>query len=258
MSTISPLISPAPATIGSLGPEVCTRLENRQADLSRSYVWLKDSLIELTTNTQLRDDFDELEVWTSEMYLNETDTEYPFSDLMPALTDAITGSAITTLNMATLDMMIWVDPPTNSRRVKLDMTHYQQADKASFPTSTGRPAEWYRFGDAIGFSPKPDAAYKVQGRILRYHPINTVAPETTPILLNSEWHDILIWMAVQRGFMELQEFSKANSIRVMLHGDPEDPGKLGLVQSTKKRHKREAFRSSGRLRPRIRNYGWGR
>jgi hypothetical protein len=60
-----------------------------------------------------------------------------------------------------------------------------------------------------------------------------------------------------RGFAELLEFEKSQEIRTMLQGDPKFPGKSGLIESIKKRRKREAWRSEQPLRPVLRGYGWG-
>ena len=257
MSTVSPYLGGIPTTIGDLANRVVKKLENRTSLIGDAYEWVRDSLIEVTTNTDLRDDFDELEIWGSPFTLNSSDTEYDFSNLMPAYTDPLTDAPGVTYNMATLDVLLWSDPPLNNNRIQLVQSHYQRTDRG-VATTKGQPAEWYRFGNMIGFNPSPDKAYQVQARILRMHPISDPAVELTEILVGPEWYEVIVFGALERGYIDLQEFDKANSIHVLLHGDPKYPAKVGMLHGAKKRRKREAHRQSGCLQPVLRGYNWGR
>ena len=237
MSTVSTYTGRYFVTIGDLANRVCEKLENRTSLFVQACSWVKDSLVEITSNTDLRDDFDELEIWGNPFALTAGPPfiqEYSFSNLLPTVFDPVTNAVIDTVNMATLDVMIWTDPPTNSVRQQLGVTHYQDADRATTPQG-GQPSEWYRFADTIGFNPPPDKAYQVQARILRYHPIDWAAIQITEILLNIDWHEIIVWGAVERGYMSLQEFDKAANIHTLIHGDPKYPMKVGLLQGAKKR-----------------------
>jgi hypothetical protein len=103
----------------------------------------------------------------------------------------------------------------------------------------------------------PNAAYQVQARVLRRHPITDAALSTTVILLPREWNEVLEWAAAIRGFMELLEYEKAAAVRSLLYGDPKHPEKPGLIEGVKKRRKREAWRQTVGLRPVVAAYGWG-
>ena len=136
-----------------------------------------------------------------------------------------------------MDFLIWIDYPTNQQRCQLVPTQFQEADKyQSFPSL---PVEWYRFGSTIGFEPTPNQNYQVQARIQRKHPIldwfnqfNQLSQ--TPILLQNEWFKVLEWAAAMRGFAELLEFEKVNSIKQLLWGDPAHPNdNPGLIASVK-------------------------
>lgn len=168
--------------------------------------------------------------------------EYDFSDIIPA------GE----VNDATLDIMMWIDPPTNLIRRKLRATSYQEADKFQILNAT--PNSWYRFGDTIGFIPVPDKTYQVQPRILRQHPFQENLLEASTILLPRNWNEILVWAAAERGFAELLEYEKAAAIHAMLHGDPKYPERPGLISGRKKRREREDWRSEKPLRPIVRRY----
>lgn len=235
------------ATIADLGAEALVRCENR-SDTARANIWVKDALLEIAGNADYRDEFDDLEVLGPPFILTIGTQEYPMDALVPA------GD----YNLATLDVLIWTDPPTNSNRLRLDYTHFQEADVTQ--VANQRPTAWYRFGANIGFNCSPDNAYQVQARVLRRHPIadNSGDIGTTVVLLPREWHEIIIWAACIRGFMELLEFEKAGEIRQMLYGDPKDPKKPGLVNSVKRRRQLEQWRQQSQLRPSVRGYGWGR
>lgn len=251
-----PVLSPSGVLqffIDDLVNEVLLRTENRTTDTARARIWLRDALLEITANPVLRDEFDELEVLGplfnltgGASILAGSIQEYAFSNIVPA------GD----YNIATLDVLLWTDPPTNSNRIKLEETHYQASDKVN--PFTGQPAEWYRFADTIGFVPAPQLAYQVQARIYIQHPINDNLPGQTLILINRDWNEILIWEAVRRGFAELKQYETAQEIYMMLHGDPNDSSKPGLLYGRKKRRAKESFRDSVPLRVKKRAYGYGR
>lgn len=224
--------------IEDLENEVILRTENRTTDTSRADVWIRDSLIELTSDPDFRNEFCELEEYGPLYNLTPQQQEYQEAG------NLIPGGDV---NIATLDILIWQDPPTNSVRRKLTQSHYQKAD--NFQPTFSLPTEWYRFALTVGFTPVPDKAYQVQYRMLRAHPINDNALNQTVILIPRDWNEVLIWCAVERGFMELLEFEKATKIHMLLHGDPKFPDRIGLYEGKKKQREKEGFRTEVPLRP---------
>jgi hypothetical protein len=261
---MSSVASPLVTYIADLVPEVIARLENRQSATTRAARWLADTLLELTSDPILRDDFDELEVWGAPWELTPYQQEYPFNNFLNQVLTGPPGPPPGTdqppveYNQATLSVLLWQDYPTNGVRIKLNPTHYQDADRCTINfNAASLPSEWYRFGDWIGFNPVPNQPYQVQARILMLHPIATPGPEGTQILLSQEWYEVLIWGAVQRGYMELQEYDKANAIYTLLHGDPKYPNRPGLWGAKHTRRNKENYRQSIALRPVIRPYSYG-
>ena len=234
--------------ISDLDNEVILRLENRTTDLQRADIWLRDALLEITGNPDFRNEFDQLEEYGPMFSLTGG------SSMPPAIQEYSETSLVPMgdYNQATLDILIWQDPPSNTIRRNLNPSHYQKADR--FQPTFSLPTEWYRFNSLIGFTPVPDKPYQVQCRILRMHPINDSALATTPILIPRDWNEVLIWSAVQRGFMELLEFEKSDKVIKALHGDPKHPERPGLLESRKKRREQEAWRVEQVLRPMVRNY----
>lgn len=223
--------------IQNLEQEVLLKAENKTSDVARADAWIRDALLEITSNPSFRNEFDQLEEYGNLFNLTAQVQEYPETSLVP----------VTHYNTATLDILIWQDPPTNSIRRKLGFSHYQKAD--NFQPTYSLPTEWYRFAQNIGFTPVPDKAYQVQTRMLRQHPIDSVNLNQTPILIPNDWNEILVMAAVERGFMEYLEFEKAGAIHKLLHGDPKHPERVGLLEGRKKRREMEMWRTEGSLRP---------
>src|SRR3974390_365306 len=237
--------------ISDLVNEVLLRCENRRTDPARGAVWIRDALIEISPNPDYRDDFAALEEFgptfnlTGGNSLTTAVQEYPEKNFVP----------FGDINDATLDILIWIDFPANNNRRKLDVSHYQKTDK--FQPVFSIPTEWYRFGSNFGFNPIPDKNYQVQCRISKAHPINDNVLSQTTILLPREWNEVLIWAAVQRGFMELLEFEKASSVHIMLFGDPDNKNQPGLIFHVKRRRRKEQWRQESRLSYIRRPFMWG-
>ncbi len=250
-----PVLSPSGVQfyINDLVNEVIIRCENKTTDTSRAAIWIRDALIEITSNPDFRNEFDQLEEYGQPFQLQGGSVlapigsvpgmaigsiqEYQFSNIVP----------LGDYNIATLDILIWQDPPTNSIRRQLRQSHYQKAD--NFQPTFSLPTEWYRFSDTFGVTPCPDKNYQVQSRILRAHPINDNVLAQTLLLTPREWNEVLIWAAVERGFMEYLEYEKAAAVHKLLYGDPKHPDRVGLVEGRKKRREMEAFRTEQPLRP---------
>jgi hypothetical protein len=210
-------------------------------------VWLRDALLEITADPELRGEFDELEVYGPAFALSGSLTigtsvqEYDFSNLQPP------GD----YNVNILDILMWTDPPTNSNRIRLVETSYQDADRISpYP---GQPVKWYRFNNLVGFTPPPMMNYQVQVRMYRMHPIGDDPAETT-ILIGRNWNEVLIWAAVMRGYAELEQYEKASNVKAMLYGDPKYPTKPGLITARKMRREKERWTRQAALRPIVRRY----
>ncbi len=243
-------------TILNLESETILKLENRTSETANIDRWIRDSLIEISGNPDYRDSFPELEVWGPVFQLtggtqSTSVQEYDEANIINV------GDAL----IKTLDILIWVDFPTNTVRKQLNPSMYQDSDKfQSFPSL---PQDWYRFAGLIGFEPSPDKNYSVQARVMRRHPITDYFNasgllNTTAILLPPEWFEILEWAAAMRGFMELLEFEKASEIRTMLWGDPEKPNdNPGLIASVKTKRRQEAWMQQQPLRPVVKPSCWG-
>lgn len=231
--------------IADLESEVLLRTENRTQDASRADVWIRDALLEISGSPDYRDDFVELEVLGPTSNLVSNQQEYPEEQFFQL------GDVASLID----DLMIWVDFPTNKIRRKLDASHYQKSDR--FTPVFSLPTEWYRYSGIIGFNPIPDVPYQVQARTVRMHPINDNQLNQTIILLPRDWNEVLVMAAVQRGFIELMEYEKANKVHTQLYGDPDNKAQPGLIFHVKRKRRKEAWRSESRLTVVKRPIMWG-
>jgi hypothetical protein len=245
MPVLNPITSVLTFSIGDLVNEVILKVENRTSDSDRAAIWLRDALLEISSNPDYRDDFDQLQEFGNQFNLVIGQQEYDEAPIIPS------GD----VNLATLDFLIWLDYPTNTVRKKLEQMSFQESDR--FQPLNSLPTQWYRFANNIGFNPVPDQPYQVQPRILRMHPIDDNSVIGTNILLPREWNHILVHAAAEFGFIEYGEYEKASSIHQLLYGDPDRPKEPGMIKKAKRRLERERWRSTQALRPVYKPMGWG-
>src|SRR5258708_15207949 len=143
--------------ISDLENEVLIKCENRTTDANRADVWLRDSLLEITADTDFRNEFDELE---------ELGPLFNLTGAATVANGAIQGYAFSNLvppgdyNICTLDVVLWTDFPSNTTQIRLETTSYQEADLVT--RFAGQPVKWYRFADTIRFFPFPYKNYQFQ------------------------------------------------------------------------------------------------
>ena len=200
-------------------------------------------MIEISTDQQLRNDLIELEALGPLYNLTIGQQEYSDTNLVN----------MADVNMASLDINLWIDWPANQIRIKLLPTHYQETDK--FLVVQSLPVKWYRYGGSIGFYPVPDKTYQVQSRYLIQYPVNWNDKSLTPVLLGQNWLEIIILAAAQKGFLELEEFEKADGIGRLLRGDPADrKASPGLLYGRKTQRERESWREQQGLKAMVHAY----
>jgi hypothetical protein len=234
-------------SIGDLVPEVIKKVENRTNETDRAAAWLRDAILEITSNADYRDEFDQLETWGLPFVLTSGIQEYPEGPLLPPVTS----------NLGNMDFLIWLDPVTNKIRKRLDYMSVLESDR--FQPLNSLPTQWYRFNSNIGFNPVPDQGYQVQSRFVKQHPINDNVLTDTQLLIPREWNHLFVLAAAELGFIELGEYDKATSIHTLLYGDPNQPDKEpGMFKKAKRRHERERWRMTAALRPVYKPSSWGK
>lgn len=246
-------------TLQDLEQEVVQKLENRTTNTNNIDRYLRDAIIELTTNPDLRDSFPDLEVRGPLFNLQGgpirfSVTEYPETEFIWPADE----------NAKILNIILWIDPPVNVRSLKLTPGVYQFSDE--FKQGPSQPVEWYRFGNMIGFDPTPNRNYLVQASYQRQHPINDYFNKAgllnrTIILMDQRWFEILEWTAAERGYMELLNYQRAAEVHEMIWGrpDPNNSGERlpGLITNVKTRRMSERWLQQQPLRPVVKQSCWG-
>ena len=248
-----------PVILADLEAEVVQKLENRTTNTANIDRYLRDALIELTSNPDLRDSFPDLEVRGPVFNLQG-------GDIMFSVQEYAESHFVWPMdfNVKFLNFVIWIDFPVNTRSQKLNPGVYQESDE--FKQGPSLPVDWYRFGHLVGFDPTPNRNYLVQGTYQRRHPItdwfNTQGLlNTTIVLMSEEWYEVLEWLAAMRGFAELLNYPRAEEVYNMCWGrpDPHNSGERlpGLVTNVKSIRRAEAWLQQQPLRPVMRAVGWG-
>lgn len=246
-------------TLEMLEQEVVQKLENRTTNTANIDRYLRDALIELTSNPDLRDSFPDLEIRGPVFNLQGgpisfSVQEYPETSFIWPDDE----------NAKVLNIRIWIDFPFNTRSQKLIPGVYQESDK--FKQGPSLPVSWYRFGNAIGFDPTPNRNYLTQASYQQQHPItdwfnSSGLLNTTIIKMSQEWFEIIEWLAAARGFAELLNYPRAEEVHNMVWGrpDPEKAGERlpGLITNVKSRRQSERWLEQQPLRPVIRGTTWG-
>lgn len=246
-------------TLKDLEQEVVQKLENRTTNTNNIDRYLRDAIIELTSNPDLRDSFPDLEERGPAYNLQGgpisfSVREYPESNFIWPVDE----------NAKVLNIIVWIDFPFNTRWNKLNPGVFQESDK--FRQGPSLPVDWYRYGKNIGFDPSPNRNYRVQASYQRQHPINDWFNSAgllnrTIILMDQAWFEILEWTAAMRGFAELLNYPRADEIFQMIWGkpDPNNSGERlpGLITNVKTKRQSERWLQQQPLRPLIRGSGWG-
>lgn len=92
----------------------------------------------------------------------------------------------------------------------------------------GVPFKYTRHGNQFWFGTQPGTVYQVYLPYQLRHPFypNLI---NSPVRIPSDWHEIAVIAAAERGAVKLRWNDQATYLHNILHGDPENPEKLGLI-----------------------------
>jgi len=164
--------------------------------------------------------------------------------------------------------------PSTARGIKSIVIGIPAANPQSFPPlikknmalldrygpQPGTPSLWAPFGGNYFLRQVPNDSYSltirfwIRPQIQRLTGTQNADPATT-LFVPDDWIEILDYSSQLRGYMDLQEFDKAQVIRVLLYGDPANTKKEpGLIKANLRRIQAEHENNQYGLRPRIRRY----
>lgn len=166
--------------------------------------------------------------------LSEIDNKFPFKEKerrldftttigeykyqLPTIMDAIRVVSIT-------------DPISEDKSVLERMTPYAYEDNTTLDTDLrGEPCGYMREQDCIILHPTPDDEYAITIRYLRTL-AELLAADDEPAL-PANWHEILLYGAVWRGFILLGDFNRANQVKAH---------QVALITSTVPNESKEEF-----------------
>lgn len=217
------------ATITDRVPRIQFLLGNRTDIDDQIIQWAGDAYLELGSSIP----FDELEETEEDQFVvDQSDYEYP--------DNARAVKALTAfINDAPYPLM-----KKDIRVVSRYMT-----------STPGVPAIWAPYNSVIIVRPVPQDTYDFEWRYW-IKPVLETDIEDTELLLPEDWLEVVDYMAAYRGFISLGEAEKAQSTGVLLHGDPRQGGRIGLIKAKLLRKAAESEVSDFAFVPRVRPYGW--
>jgi hypothetical protein len=125
-------------------------------------------------------------------------------------------------------------------------------------TPTGVPSIWAPYAYQIHLRMVPDDAYPLIVDFWRKVIPDPEDINNTLIEVPDDWLEIVEYAAQERGWIDLQEYEKANAVHVFLWGDPKMGKKNpGLVKQRLTRIQAEYENANYGMRPRLARYGAG-
>jgi len=108
--------------------------------------------------------------------------------------------------------MLSIEDPDDQSKVKLiKVSRERYIEELGSPTSRGKPVFYERENKGIKFAPVPDKAYTLEiifnGVLSQLDELNTI-PE-----MPQQWHEIILFGAIYRGFQGLGELKRAEFFR---------------------------------------------
>ena len=169
-------------TVNQILQEMTWRLGNRTDITPRTIIWLNDAYFELLLSPRFTYfQVDKRVTWTA---LNNQ-RNYTLSTWVP-------------------DLWFILDVRNEVYQQKLSRKDPSEFDRTWW--INGMPLRYTRFGDRLEIDPTPDMDYDMSMRY-RIRPSELVAGGNH--LLTREWDEVLITMAVQKGWEALEQWDKA-------------------------------------------------
>lgn len=223
--------------IESFVEKVRWKFGNRTDIDARITGWLKDAYLELSGYP-----LETLEESTQ-------DTTAPGQDTYSYPSNARSLKAITLVDASLVN-----GSPVQPRKKNIQVVRRYMIG------TQGMPAVWAGFGSSYILRPTPDRAYTVY---LDYWKKPALDPDEVDVTtineclveLPDDWFEILVRLAAQKGYSDLQEQDKSMAEHQLVFGDPGQQGKApGMIKERMTRNAAENGVSNYGIRPRIRRY----
>lgn len=118
----------------------------------------------------------------------------------------------------------------------------------------GLPQYWCQNGNNLLFGFQPDQAYTVFMRYQRPHPFDLENLPSQQIFMPDDWQEILAYAAAIKACDYLGLNDVGFGYYKLLHGDPKEPGSVGLIQARLSQMRRNLVINERQLQPVVRRY----
>jgi hypothetical protein len=124
------------------------------------------------------------------------------------------------------------------------------------PMSTipGIPQYWNQNGNTLLFGFQPDQAYTVFMRYQRPHPFDTDNLPASQVYMPDDWREIITYAAAIKGCDYLGMNDVGMRYYQLLHGDPKNPGSIGLLQARGSQMRRNLSNNERQMVPVVRRF----
>lgn len=222
--------------IKDLKAELKSKLAER-TDIDNYPYWVRDSVLELTESIS----FNELETYGDRVIVTGGKAEYP-AEFFTKPGDKATDNSVFCILVGSAAIRVEYREPA----VVVPISYI-----------SGMPRFWTRHGNQIIFGPKPGQNYECFMLYQREHPFNNSsreALEQDTLYIPNSWREIIILASAERGAMELRLPDYVALYHTMLHGDPANPGSVGILKARKTQHERDKIKNGTQFRPYVGRY----
>jgi len=168
--------------VNQMQQELVWRVGNRTDLANRSLVWLNDAYFELLLSPRFT--------------FFETDRTFTFQ--------TVAGGRTFNILSVVPDLWFILDLRNDTMQRKLDRYSFTEFDRKWRVLAL--PTRYTRYGPNIEFDPTPDKVYDMTMRY-RLRPAELAVDGTH--MLTREWDEVIITMAVQKGWEALEQWDKA-------------------------------------------------
>lgn len=232
--------TPTAPTAGVIG-----KLSYRQDVLAKGGLQkLQDAILELSRNYR----FPDLEETGPATVLIPGQAEYPISYFTNLNADIV--------NLIPSFYMTYVTPQASVNGSGTNLT-WKSVDTLELMinlTSYSEPAYFTRYGNNVIIAPTPQNANPIYMRYQVEHPFSDPPALTDPFLLPNDWTMIAEYYGALQFATDNRLLDYSESYHNKLFGDPQNPGKLGLIAAKITQIEGDSISMSRQLRPVIQRY----
>jgi hypothetical protein len=230
---------------------------------------IKDLVVGVREKLRGRDDFDDrIPIWIKETILDLT-MSYPFEDLgvKGPLSNFVPSQSEYDINFfleglgkpftRILSWFVFYTPdgtviPGSSTGFNIKGRALQVVEPMS--VIPGIPCLYAQNGRTLLVGFMPNVAYATYMRVQIVHPFIENNLLQTEVRMPVDWKDIIEYAAAIKGCDAVGMTEVGNGYLQKLHGDPKEPGNIGLIQARQSQQRRNLTNNERQLQPVVRRF----